>query len=110
MHTEKLTIEEILATRHPQLKEVMIEKYGLGNFVEAQDHTILDKVKVDGSVYQLISVDIREREKLVVLKVTCPSTKKKYYLRVPPRFRNFKDALAWTFNISTYDLDFYLET
>lgn len=109
-HPEQLSIKEILATKNTQIKEVMIEKYGLEKFIETLGYFVLDEIKVENAVYQLLSVDIEERDPIVVLKVNCPSTAKKYYLRVPPRFKRFKDALAWTFGISSNDLNIYFET
>ncbi|MFN3873840.1 MAG: DUF6745 domain-containing protein, partial [Ignavibacterium sp.] len=102
--------KEILSAQHPRIKEIMIERYGLGNLVEALGYIVLDEVKVEKFVYQLLSVDIEESAPIVVLKVTCPSTKKKYYLRVPSTYKKFQEALAWTFGIHSADLYRYFET
>ncbi|MCX8106710.1 MAG: hypothetical protein N3D80_12655 [Ignavibacterium album] len=110
MHPQELSVKEILSTKHPHIKEVMIEKYGLGNFVESLRYFVLDEIKVENSFYQLLSVDIEEGDPLNVLRVTCPSTGKKHYLRIPPGIKKFKDALAWTFGVSSRELDIYFET
>lgn len=110
MNPEQITVKEILSAQHPRIKEIMIERYGLGNLVEAVGYIVLDEVKVEKFIYQLLSIDIEEIAPIVVLKVTCPSTKKKYYLRVPSTYKNFQDALAWTFGIYSADLRRYFET
>lgn len=110
LHPESIHPKEIISAQNARLKEVMIEKFGLGRFIESTNHFVLDEVSNGKDVYQLIKVDIEEANPLVVMKVSCPSTKKAYYLRVPPNISNFKNALAWSFGVRADDFEFYSET
>ena len=51
--------------------------------------------------YDLVKIDWnKEEEPLCLVKVRCPSTGAFYTLRVPPKTKTVKEAVAWTFGIS----------
>jgi hypothetical protein len=38
-------------------------------------------------------------DRLMVVEVVCPSTRRKYFLCVPPWFQTARQAVAWTFGL-----------
>lgn len=110
MHPEQINPKEVLTASNRLIKEVMIEKMGLGKFVESINYFVLDELSNGNEVYQLIQVDIDELNPLIVMKVFCPSTKRAYYLRVPHNISTFKQALQWTFGNTSINYNMYIET
>ena len=56
---------------------------------------MLDEDEDSGGKRKLLAISIPNDEDLVVLSVSCPSTGRKYVLRVPPRTRTCHQAAAW---------------
>ncbi|AFH48951.1 Hypothetical protein IALB_1240 [Ignavibacterium album JCM 16511] len=110
MHPEQLSAEEIISSGTLKIKNVMIEKYGLGKFVEEAGYIIVDEIKSDKKIYQLLSVDIKENEPVKVMKIVCLKTYKTKYLRVKHDIRTFEEAMSWSFGLRGMDLNFYSET
>ncbi len=85
----------ILKEPNPMKRELMIERYGLGRLVSEAGEAI--NVSRDGILFVLWLP--QERQPCVMVEVTCPSTGKKYRLRVPPQTLSVRAAVAWTFGL-----------
>jgi hypothetical protein len=92
---EWITAHHVLSETNAEVRRVMIERMGMDRFI------IDAKAKEVHKHYcgVLFSVDLPgdPEEVLKVVRVTCPSTGRIYFLRVPPQIKRADDAVAWTF-------------
>ena len=58
--------------------------------------TVMDRDRDAGGERQLLRVKLEGDEDLVCVSVSCPSTERRYLLRVPPTMRTCRQAVAWT--------------
>ena len=93
---ETLTAAEILAESNAEVRRVMLDRCGLNRFMADACATIRDEDKDPGGVRQLLVVDMPGDEPLVSVLVHCPSTRRRYLIRVPPATRTCREAVAWT--------------
>lgn len=109
------TAREILDEPNAEVRRAMIERYDAlrhsGAFIEDVGAKVLDssvqRVLSNGkwaektAVNELLTIDLPgdPEERMVYLRVTCPSTERKYLIRVPPDQRTVRGALAWTANV-----------
>jgi hypothetical protein len=91
---ESLRASDIVNQGNIELRRTMIERKGLGRFLREAGAKKRDQNEW-GTLYEL---RLPREGLLVVLEVTCPSTRRHYLLRVPPWVRSAKQAVAWTFN------------
>jgi hypothetical protein len=92
---EELTAEEALAQRNAELRRVMIERRGYSRFATEAKAKVLDTDKDPGGARELLMINLRQDEPLVVLSCRCPSTARQYFLRVPPNMETCHQAAAW---------------
>lgn len=97
-----LTADRIMRETNAEVRRVMIERYGQSKFIIASG---AKKVHEDdcGVLYRKEFIN---DEALVMVKVinTTPEpdgTKKEYFLRVPPTITTAREAVAWTFEMSS---------
>lgn len=107
---ESLTAEEILKTRNIEVRRVMIERYGLGRFVNESHAEKVHEDRDYGGTRQLFRIDMRNDEPILIVRVKCPSTGSDYILRVPPTMRTCDEAIAWTFGFYTNQYRPLIET
>lgn len=94
-----LTTDQIINETNAEVKRVMLERYGFDTFMQ---NTKAEKM--DSSDFgTLWKADLGEGETgddryLVMVEVVCPSTDRKYMLRVPPTMTRAREAVAWTFD------------
>lgn len=100
LQPELITISDILNEKNQSVRNVMIERYGLEKFLNDLKYEIIDSCSNEDGENQLLKVNLNEREPMMYVKVICPSTKKYYFLRVPPNMKTVKEAIAWTFNLT----------
>jgi len=95
---ETITVAEILGHRNQEIRRVMIERIGYERFFEAAQAKMLDRDQDAGGERQLLQVDLPDQgeEPIVCVSVHCPSTSRRFILRVPPRVRSCHEAVAWT--------------
>jgi len=50
---------------------------------------------------ELLAIELPEdpEQRIVALRVVCPSTAHEYIIRVPPSMKTVPQALAWTFDV-----------
>lgn len=92
---ESITAEEILTERNVERRRVLIERFGLERFLGNVKHEILHHDWDRGGERNLLRLSFRDDEELCVLSVSCPSTGRRYFIRVPPRIRTCHEAAAW---------------
>ena len=94
-HPDQLTAREILNEFNLEVRRAMIMRIGLDRFFELAKPTIIDEDEDTGGLRQLLLIRLMGDEDIVVLSVICPSTGRKYVLRVPPPMRTCHQAAAW---------------
>jgi len=87
-----ITTDRILNERNAEVRRIMMELKGEENFIK----------EIGGDPFQeddfgkLWRVGMGEDEPLVMCEVVCPSTGRKYFLRVPPNIMTCQAGLAWS--------------
>lgn len=92
---ESLRAKEILKETNTETRRVMIERMGYLKFAEEAGAKVLDKDEDPGGPRQLLHIPLGDDEPLVGLACSCPSTGRKYLLRVPPTTKTCHQAAAW---------------
>jgi hypothetical protein len=92
---ETITAAEVLGTRNAERRRVLLERMSYARFVAEARAEVLDRDRDAGGERQLVRVDLDGDEPLVCVAVSCPSTGRQYVLRVPPRTRSCRQAVAW---------------
>jgi hypothetical protein len=95
LHPETITVDEILEERNVERRRVLMDRFGIGRFVEEAQAEILDRDHDRGGLRQLVRVPLADDEPLVALSCSCPSTGHQYFLRVPPVTATCHQAAAW---------------
>jgi hypothetical protein len=94
-HPETLTVEEILAETNAEVRRVMLERVGFEWFFQHARAEVLDQDRDPGGERRLLRIELPQDEPLVCLSVFCPSTSRRYVLRVPPTMATCRQAAAW---------------
>lgn len=92
---ETLTVDEILAETNAEVRRVMLERVGFEWFFARAGAETLDADRDAGGDRQLLRLVIAGDEDLVCVSLACPSTGRRYVLRVPPATRTARQAAAW---------------
>jgi hypothetical protein len=92
---QSITAAEVLATPNVELRRVLLERMGYARFLAAAGARVLDADRDPGGERQLLTVPLRGDEPLVCVAVRCPSTGRRYIIRVPPETRTCRQAVAW---------------
>lgn len=103
---EKITVLDIQSEGNTEVRRVMLEKYGLSNYLKNAGARLLDEDEFG----KLWRVEIAGDEPLVMVEVlnSTPEpdgTTKTYFLRVPPDMLTPQQAIAWTFNLEAHEYD-----
>jgi len=98
--SRKLTAKDILGVKNAAVRRLCLEELGYARFLSQMPHTIIEK---DGDC-ELVMIDwLKREEPICLVKVKCPSTGAFYTLRVPPKMKTVKKAVAWTFHLDEKD-------
>jgi hypothetical protein len=100
---ETITVAEVLAERNAELRRVLLERFGFERFMREAGADILDRDRDAGGERQLLRLKLEGDEDLVCVSVSCPSTGRRYLLRVPPTTRTCREGVAWTAGFSDPD-------
>lgn len=97
----RITAAEIMEERNSEIRRVMLEKMGIGRFLNESNAHVLDQdTDGRGMPRRLLAQRLWGWAEIsVYVEVTCPSTGHVYYLRVPPETRSCAQAVAWTFGM-----------
>jgi hypothetical protein len=93
---ETITVAEILGERNAELRRVLLERFGFERFMAEAGAVVVDRDRDPGGERQLLRLKLEGDEDLVCVSVSCPSTERRYLLRVPPTMRTCRQAVAWT--------------
>jgi len=90
--------------RNAELRRVMLEVYGFDRYLAETGATPADR-DVMGVLWR---IDLPGDEPVVMVEVVNATpepdgTRRTYWLRVPPRTRTAKEAVAWTFGLGPAD-------
>jgi hypothetical protein len=102
-HPETLGAEEILGETNAEVRRVMLERVGFEWFFHQVNAEVLDQDRDPGGERRLVRIRLKGDESLVCLSVSCPSTGRRYTLRVPPAMKTCRQAAAWTAGFSNPD-------
>jgi hypothetical protein len=91
---ETLTPQEIMGERNSEIQRVMLDRFGMENFLSASGAVLVHSHE-RGDLFSIETDD--DEDYIKIVKVTCPSTGNRYFLRVPPHMERADDAVAWTF-------------
>ena len=94
-HPETITSREALAEQNAERRRVLVERMGYDAFMAQARPDVLDADRDPGGERRLLRVSLGGDEPLVCLAVQCPSTGRRYMLRVPPGTRTCHQAAAW---------------
>ena len=73
----------------------MLERMGYERFLTEVDSELMDKDHDPGGERQLMRIEIGDFEPLRLLSELCPSTGRKYLIRVPIDMETCHQAAAW---------------
>ena len=109
---EKITVAMIEAEDNAEVRLVMIERYGEKRYLADCGAVLLHKDK-SGELYKKNLG--QHEEPIVFVKVRNSTVEpdgsfKDYFLRVPPRIKVAKEAVAWSFNVPSKDYAPSVET
>ena len=93
---ETITTAEILAERNAERRRVLLERFGFERFMREAGAAVVDQDRDAGGQRQLLRLSLEGDEDLVCIAVSCPSTGRRYLLRVPPTMQTCRQAVAWT--------------
>jgi len=92
---ETITLKEILREENAERRRVLLDRFGMQRFMKESRAEVLDTDADPGGPRQLLRVELMDDEPLVTLSCFCPSTKRQYFLRVPPDMETCHQAAAW---------------
>jgi hypothetical protein len=94
-HPESITAAQVLAEHNTEMRRVLLERMGYDRFMEQAEAEVLDHDHDAGGERRLLLVPMKDDEDLVCVMVRCPSTGRRYMIRVPPTVRTCRKAVAW---------------
>lgn len=93
---DEISAQEVLGERNAELRRVKLERMSYERFMSEANPKVLDTDRDAGGERKLFRVELEGDEALVCVSVHCPSTGRRYLLRVPPQMATCKQAVAWT--------------
>jgi len=94
----KITVAAILGQKNTEVRRAMRHLYGLDRFLLDAGAQEVDRSEKHGA--RLMRVHLKsDPEEILAVELTCPSTGRKYFERVPPNCTSVMDALAWQFQV-----------
>src|SRR5205807_10287691 len=92
---EWITYKHILSEPNAEVRRVMIECMGMEKFLADSGAAQIHSHEM-GELFS-IALPGDPEGVLRAVRVTCPSTGRRYFMRVPPQIARADDAVAWTF-------------
>jgi hypothetical protein len=94
-HPEQITVPDVFAQRNSEVRRVTLERMGWERFLSEAKPKLRDDDHDPGGERRLFHVSLPDREDLLILNMSCPSTGRNYFIRVPPRVKTCHEAAAW---------------
>lgn len=95
LRPETISPSEILEEANAERRRVLLDRFGISRFLAEAQAQVLDEDSDPGGPRQLLFLPLKDDEPLVTLSCYCPSTGKRYFLRVPPAVNSCRQAAAW---------------
>jgi hypothetical protein len=92
---ESIQESDILNETNAEVRRVMLERVGFERFFEKVKAEVLDEDRDPGGPRRLLKIALPNDEPLVCISMSCPSTARRYVLRVPPTMASCRQAAAW---------------
>jgi len=92
---DSLNVAEILGAQNMEQRRVMLERVGWEAFLDHVLKIVHDLDRDPGGERKLLGFSFANEEQVRVLSVCCPSTGRRYCIRVPPWIRSCREAAAW---------------
>lgn len=92
---ETISADEVLEEQNVELRRAKLARMGYERFLSEAKAVAIDADRDPGGPRQLFRIELTSDEPLVCLSVLCPSTGRRYVLRVPPTTTRCHDAAAW---------------
>jgi hypothetical protein len=107
----EITVEKIEKEENLEVKRIMIDKYGIGKYIEDSRAVLIHKDKF-GELYEKIIINDEPIKLVKVINSTPESngSKKIYWLRVPPYIQTAEEAVSWTFGLNPKEYKPKIET
>lgn len=100
---ETLAADQILGEANAEVRRVMVERVGFERFLKQVKAEVVHEDRDPGGQRQLLRVRLKDDEDLVCVSVGCPSTGRRYIVRVPPSMQTCHQAIAWTAGFDNAD-------
>lgn len=96
----KIEVSFVERQRNEELRRELLDAYPGGLLAYMQDAGAI-RVHTDayGTLWAWLDRHDRRSEAIVMVEVICPTTGRRYGLRVPPGMTTAKEAVAWTFGL-----------
>jgi hypothetical protein len=94
-YPESITVDENLGERNLEYRRVLIDRVGMEWFVENARPDVIDRDQDAGGSRRLLRIPFDDGEGVLMLEVHCPSTGRRYLLRVPPQLTTCAEGAAW---------------
>lgn len=108
---ETLDVAEVLQEPNAELRRCMVEAIGNERFFARANPKVLDEDIDKGGRRALYSVDLGDhQEPLVCVHFSCPSTARRYFIRVPPDISTCHEAVSWMAGLDPRDYAPLVET
>ena len=102
LEREKLTVEQVISEKNTEVRRAMRNLYGNERFMRDAGGEEISRSDKHGC--RLLRLHLPgDPVEIKMVELTCPSTGKVYYERVPPDIRDAVEALGWRFNIKPAD-------
>ena len=109
---ETITAEEVVSERNAERRRVLLERMGWERFLSSAQHETIDEDTDPGGKRVLVRIAfLNGLDEYRLLRVVCPSTGRKYFIRVPPWMMKCHQAAAWIAGFDDpYDYHPFIET
>jgi hypothetical protein len=98
---ETITVREILYETNVERRRVLLERFGMERFTAEVHAEVIDNDEDAVGPRRLLRVPFQGGEDVVCLEVRCPSTGRRYVLRVPPQVQKCAEGAAWVAGFSS---------
>lgn len=93
---DSVSAAEVLAETNVEIRRAIVERIGFERLLSGDGIAVIDRDTDAGGERKLLRLALPGDEPLVVVTVQCPSTGRRFWLRVPPTVTTCQAAVAWT--------------
>jgi hypothetical protein len=97
---------EIIRCKNIIIRQYLLQRYSYDKFMNELKCKVINK----SGDSELIMIPLGKEEPMMLVKVKDPSTGLTHLLRVPPTVRTCREAIAWTFGMTSEEYNPIVET